>query len=366
MNILFFQNCVSPHQMPYISLLPTFQEIDDVVVVVPEIDMALRKAMGWDASVLMNTAGVNFVVAPSVETIQELFERYTDTDTWCVFSGINSFVSVIHWFRSSLKYKVRRCLMTEPPLIYNHPLWQHALRFALKDWRYVKYIDKVFVMGDEFVSYYRFWSNKWNVYPFIYCTEWKDRVQVPNSAHVSKKLKILYVGALSHRKNVQLLLHSVESLERDQQSQLLLGLVGDGDQIEQLKKQVQSENFNTEIFFYGIHPMDKVASYMEQYDILCLPSLHDGWGAVVNEALTLGLYVICSDHCGAQYLIKQSNGRCGCVFKSNDANSLKQVLLQCIVQQNELKQKINERINWARNHIHGEIVARYFIEKLEL
>lgn len=352
--------------MPYIKYLTTFREVNEVWVIVPEVDMSIRKEMGWNASNWMENNDIKFLVNFSEMEVVKLYQQFDRTDTWCMYSGINSFPMVSKCFRASLNYHLKRGVITEPPLIYNHPLWQHALRFALKDWRYVKYIDKVFVMGDEFVSYYRFWSNKWNVYPFIYCTEWKDRVQVPNSAHVSKKLKILYVGALSHRKNVQLLLHSVESIERDQQSQLLLGLVGDGDQIEQLKKQVQSENFNTEIFFYGIQPMDKVASYMEQYDILCLPSLHDGWGAVVNEALTLGLYVICSDHCGAQYLIKQSNGRCGCVFKSNDANSLKQVLLQCIVQQNELKQKINERINWARNHIHSEIVARYFIEKLEL
>lgn len=364
MNILFFQNCVSPHQMPYISLLSTFQEVDDVVVVVPEIDMASRKAMGWDASTLMNTVGVNFIVAPSEEAIQELYEKYADTDAWCVFSGINSFVSVMCWFRFSLKYKVKRCLMTEPPLIYNHPLWQHALRFVLKDWRYVKYIDKVFVMGDEFVSYYRFWSRRWNIFPFMYCTEWRERSLL--APHQEELLKVLFVGSLSHRKNVQVLLNAARLLDVKQQKQLEIGIVGDGELRTDLENLVNRGGMSSYVTFYGMQPMEKIPNIMEQYDILCLPSLHDGWGAVVNEALTLGLYVICSNHCGAKYLIRSSNYLCGRIFESNNAIDLSIIIGDCIISKNEIRGGISERIMWAKTNISGEAVAYYFLYKLKL
>lgn len=49
--------------------------------------------------------------------------------------------------------------------------------------------------------------------------------------------------------------------------------------------------------------MSEVPEFMQHNDVLILPSLHDGWGAVVNEAMTLGLYVIVSDRCGAKALI---------------------------------------------------------------
>lgn len=50
--------------------------------------------------------------------------------------------------------------------------------------------------------------------------------------------------------------------------------------------------------------MNEIPHIMENHDILILPSLHDGWGAVVNEAITMGLYIITSDKCGAKALIK--------------------------------------------------------------
>lgn len=367
MNILFFQNCISPHQMPYIKYLPSLPEVNDVVVVVPEIDMYSRKLMGWDASELMKTSGIEFFVAPSDKEVKTLYSNYTDKDTWCIYSGINSFATVTPWFRMSLEYNVKRGVITEPPLIYNHPLWQHALRFALKDWHYVRYIDKLFVMGDEFISYYRFWSKRWNVVPFIYCTEWIDRTDPLPSRKESQPIKILYVGALSHRKNVRLLLKAMQMLNREEQKSLEIGILGDGEQLEELKNMLKVKDTHSKVIFHGIQPMAKIPKFMEQYDILCLPSLHDGWGAVINEALTLGLYVICSDHCGSKYLITSGNGSvtCGEIFKSDNAYSLMNILKDCITHKDEIYDGMTERIKWAKENIKGEVVATYFLENLK-
>lgn len=365
MNIIFFQNCVSPHQMPYISLLPSFQEVKDVIIVVPETDMPSRKAMGWDASALLDTKGVKFLIAPSYEKIKALYEKYTDTDTWCIYSGINSFKEVTICFLLSLKYKIKRSVMTEPPLIYNHPLWQHAIRFAWKDWRYVKYIHKIFVMGDEFLPYYRFWSNRWKVIPFMYCTEWRDRIFQNCAAPNTDALKVLYVGSLSHRKNVQLLLKATQLLSVEQQKMLEIGVVGNGDELEDLKKIANSKETYSHVTFYGMQPMEKIPLFMEQYDVLCLPSLHDGWGAVVNEALTLGLYVICSDHCGAKYLITTSGNKWGRIFKSNNEQHLADILKDCIDSKDKIRIETLQRIAWAKKNISGEAVVKYFLDNLK-
>lgn len=364
MDILFFQNCISPHQMPYIQYLPYFKEVKDVIIVVPESDLESRKNMGWDSSPFLNTDRINFIIEPSISQIQELYKKYNKSNTWCIYSGINSFPFISTCFKESLNYKIKRGIITEPPFLYNHPLWQHAIRFAIKDWKYIKYIDKLFVMGDDFLNYYRFWSKRWEVIPFMYCTTWNER---KNSSLVSndKKLKILYVGSLSHRKNVQLLLNSVCTLNKHDKSILHIGIIGDGEERENLEK-TATLNKDIDITFYGIKPMNSIPLIMEEYDILCLPSRYDGWGAVVNEALTLGLYVICSTGCGSKYLIKKSNNLCGNIFKNEDINSLYKVLKDCINKRESIKQNIKNRIEWARHNIHGRIVAQYFINKLNL
>ena len=365
MNLLFFQNIISPHQMPYIQYLPKMEGVDEVVVIVPEVNLGERDALGWDAKRWLQTEGIRFVVAPSSDEVDRIIRNAvvngkpsTVNQTWCLFSGINAFPSVAEWFRLSLKYQVKRAVITEPPYVYEHPLWQHAIRFALKDWRYVKYIDKIFVMGDGYLNYYRFWSKRWEVISFMYCTEWRER----SSAIVSngERLKVLYVGSLSHRKNVQCLLKACMLLSREEQEQLEIGIVGDGEQRHQLENMAKAIACKTK--FYGSQPMEAIPEIMEQYDMLVLPSLHDGWGAVVNEALTLGLYAICSDHCGAKMLLKNSDN--GTVFKSNNDKDLSSKIRICIQRREEIRDGVMQRIEWSREHISGEAVAWAFISNI--
>ena len=199
MNFIFFQNCISPHQIPFIEELSVFTDVDRVVVIAPRVDYDDRKLMGWKTSKLLETKGIEFLITPTMKVVQRLYEECKGIETFCFFSGINAFPEIVPWMKLSFNYSFKRGVITEPPLLYNHPLWLHKLRFALKDWRYVKYFDYLLVMGDEFVPYYRFWSKKWKVLPFVYCTEWRERIYpIPTS----EKLKVLYVGSLSDRKNV--------------------------------------------------------------------------------------------------------------------------------------------------------------------
>ena len=43
---LFFQNCISPHQIPFIEELSSFTDVDRVVVIAPRVDYD-DQLMGW-------------------------------------------------------------------------------------------------------------------------------------------------------------------------------------------------------------------------------------------------------------------------------------------------------------------------------
>lgn len=55
MNLFFFQNCISPHQIPFIEELSVFTDVDRVVVIAPRVDYDDRKLMGWKTSKLLET-----------------------------------------------------------------------------------------------------------------------------------------------------------------------------------------------------------------------------------------------------------------------------------------------------------------------
>ena len=137
-------------------------------------------------------------------------------------------------------------------------------------------------------------------------------------------------------------------------------VLDDGEKRAQIEE--MSMQANTEVVLYGMQPMERISDIMQQYDVLILPSKHDGWGAVVNEALILGLYVITSNHCGASYLLKDKQQ--GMIFTLEEAQSLSNVADVCIAKKDWIRETVNERITWSKNYISGKAVANYIVQNL--
>lgn len=104
--------------------------------------------------------------------------------------------------------------------------------------------------------------------------------------------------------------------------------------------------------------------FMQQVDIFILPSIYDGWGAVVNEALQAGCYVICSDAAGASDLILNDK-RLESVFHRGNVKQLAEAMSWCNEHIQEIRGNRNFRMQWADEHISGKAVAKYMIDCLE-
>lgn len=349
MTLFFFQNCVSPHQIPYIRCCAGLPNVSSVIVLAPRVDYEDRVKMGWESNELLDTPGIKFILSPADEKVSAMLTESEDCK--CMFSGIRADVDVFRWFRMSLSYNVKRYIITEPPYTYDKPLWMHYLRFYLQDYRFVKFIDGVFAIGESCLKYYRSLSKRWKVFPFLYVTNIEN---FPASV-VQGDLRLVYVGSLSKRKNVGVLLESLLGIPS-----VRLSIFGDGSERKGLECFARQYCLNVK--FEGNIDMKDVQSEMSNHDVLVLPSLHDGWGAVVNEAMVQGLYVICSDKCGAMALLHHQ-GR-GAVFKSGNSGDLSQLLTYCAKNVEEIRAGRMERKQWAKNHISGEAVARYFVDCL--
>ena len=116
--------------------------------------------------------------------------------------------------------------------------------------------------------------------------------------------------------------------------------------------------------FLGMQPQPKVPFIMNNADVLILPSLYDGWGAVVNEALQVGCFVICSDACGASNLLL-ANNNLGLVFKHNSEKDLYRCMSYCVDHIDEIREDRTHRKKWAHTYINGSYVAKYFVDILD-
>lgn len=146
------------------------------------------------------------------------------------------------------------------------------------------------------------------------------------------KILLLYVGQLIKRKGIKSVLETLAVL-KDPEIGFLI--VGNGPEEEKLKAFCTDKKLKN-IFFEGFYQQEELFKYYALADVFILPSLKEVWGMVVNEALSSGLYVLCSKYVGATYdlIDKDKNGD---IF---DPNNLKGLIM--------LMQKTKKRIATIR------------------
>lgn len=350
MILIFFQNCLSPHQIPYIRECAKDERVEKVYFVMPRIDYGERSDMGWNNEKLLGETSIEFLLKPKGDEVKKLL-KLSGKDVRCLFSGIRGDKDVFRWLNISLLYDIKRYIITEPPYTFHKPLWMHYIRFFLQDYKYVKHIDGIFAIGESCEKYYHSISKRWRVFSFIYVTE--NFGVKPVS--LSGDMKVLYVGSLSERKNVKILIKAMKGI-RD----IKLSVVGDGDKMSELQNLAHESGINAT--FHGTMPMNVIPEEMCKNDVLVLPSLYDGWGAVVNEALMQGLYVISSDKCGAKDLLHDEKR--GYVFKNNDTGDLNIILKDVSDKIDVIRSYRQYRNEWSKSNISGQAISKYMLDCL--
>lgn len=366
MRIVFWQNCLSPHLLPFIVHLMDDSRVDEVVVCAAEDVSIDRKEMGWSVGQYNGLERCKLYVNPDETTISALL-REREGESWHLFSGIRAYAFVFNCLEISLRYNLKRGMISERPNTYDFkhnkpnakPYWMHRLRFWMQDRKYAKHIQMVFAMGQEAVDYFCSLGMDWRVLPFCYCTEPAKVGAKPLQA--DRLPQYLYCGSLSARKEPLTIARALSWLKQSFMGNVKF--IGDGPLRHELEKYIVQNKLDNVVELLGTKPQTEVPMYMQQADVLILPSIYDGWGAVVNEALQAGCYVICSDACGASDLLN-SEKRLGMVFHRGDANELAHCIELCNNHITEIRGDREFRIQWCEKHINGKAVANYFIDSL--
>jgi glycosyltransferase involved in cell wall biosynthesis len=100
------------------------------------------------------------------------------------------------------------------------------------------------------------------------------------------------------KKNLGRLLRGYAAYRRRADRPRALVLVGDGPRRDALTAQVETLGLEDDVVFPGFRQYDELPPYYGLADAFVLPSTHEQWGLVVNEAMAAGLPVLVSDRCG--------------------------------------------------------------------
>ena len=118
----------------------------------------------------------------------------------------------------------------------------------------------------------------------------REELGIPEEAYV-----ILYVGKLVKDKGVEDLIAAFKAVAAENEISYLL-IVGHGDYEEELKR-VSAKH--PRIIFTGNIEYERIHEAYFASDLFVLPTYHDAWGLVINEALACDLPVITTTAAGA-------------------------------------------------------------------
>jgi glycosyltransferase involved in cell wall biosynthesis len=100
-----------------------------------------------------------------------------------------------------------------------------------------------------------------------------------------------------------------------------LVIVGDGELRRALESQAERTGLSDSIRFCGFKNQSELPRYFELSTVFVLPSRHEPWGLIVNEAMNAGRPCIVSDEVGCQPDLI-TDGVEGCVFPAGDIPAL--------------------------------------------
>ncbi len=119
---------------------------------------------------------------------------------------------------------------------------------------------------------------------------------------------ILFVGSLIPRKGCKYLIHAFDSVLR-KLPQYQLHFVGEGPDQPELQQLVKDMGINDQVYFHGALSRDEVSRFMKRAKIFVLPSLEEGLGVVLLEAIASGTPCVASHIGGIPDIVTDETGR---------------------------------------------------------
>ncbi|WP_432221432.1 glycosyltransferase family 4 protein [Flavobacterium sp. TMP13] len=136
----------------------------------------------------------------------------------------------------------------------------------------------------------------------------------------NRKLKVLFIGGLSQRKGLSYLFEAVEGMR----NAVELTIVGQKsvDNCSALNNALEKHQWIPSLSH------DQVLDCMKQHDVLVFPSLFEGFGLVITEAMSQGVPVITTNRTAGPDLIR--DGVDGWIVKPGSAIAIKRVITKII------------------------------------
>jgi len=174
----------------------------------------------------------------------------------------------------------------------------------------------------------------------------------------TEKKILLFVGNIVPIKGLSYLLRAMTNIAKKRQDVLLV-IVGGGSQKNELERKTNNLGIAEYVKFVGEKPHREIPLWMNACNVFILPSLNEGFGGVLIEAMACGKPVVATNVGG---IPENMNKDCGILVEPKDSDALADAILNALDREWNKKRILSHVKGYAWNkvvtnisNIYGEV-----------
>jgi len=181
-----------------------------------------------------------------------------------------------------------------------------------------------------------------------------------------KKIRIGFVGVLSKRKNIELLIEALSHIELKKISELEIYVVGDTKSDEkkyllEIKEHITKYNLSEQFKFVGF--VDDVSSLYTTFDTVIMTSFAEGLPRTIIEGLSQGCYIISTDVDGAKEIVLEKY--LGVVLNEYSSTELAESIIEMVDNREGILLERHKRIEYINVNFSEKSFVNNFIQAVK-
>ncbi|QQS40168.1 MAG: glycosyltransferase family 4 protein [Acidobacteriota bacterium] len=185
-----------------------------------------------------------------------------------------------------------------------------------------------------------------------------DRSKGRASLYIGEDVPLLLsVARISLHKGHEFLVKAMKKVAA-RRPDAMLALAGEGDLFESVKEQVSDLGLTEQIRFLGYR--SDVPDLMKAADLFILPSIMEGLGTSVIDAMFAGIPIVTTEAGGIPELVRQREGEegpCAWIVPPADPDSLSDAILEAMENEEERDRRSARALERANREFTAEAMA---------
>ena len=325
MWIVFYLDCVSPHQVPLAREIVKRVGADHFRYIYRDAVQKDRAALGWqmtgDADWFIHIGMQPEVAREWIETADVVLTGFRDFELFSrrADKGLMTFYMSERWFKpiGVACWRWRIYLPGRWRLLnsrYRH-MARRLVTFAKRDKRFRYLAMGVHARND--IQQIGLPADQ--IFPWAYYVTPSESPR--RWTHEDGPLRVIWLGRMLDWKHPECVVRAARRLQK-LGVKATFTMVGDGP----LRNRLTHEADGLPITFLPPQPIERIREILRTHDVYVLASdAGEGWGAALNEALEEGLYALGTYEAGASAtMLRESD-----LFHAGDWRALASLLMRC-------------------------------------